>query len=106
MASKQHSASKSHKSILVKNQILMILRSEKGRVTLDIIWKTYKFKCYKRIIIDDDTTDYVICELCNHNTLIKNDVFNRASSISNHLSSLYHVQKQPKGGIQTSINFY
>ena len=72
MASSSASSSPYQRSLFEKYQIKLILEEgDRRRVTYGDSSKSGLYSEFKRVMVDGQETDYVVCDICNDNELIK-----------------------------------
>lgn len=96
MASQQNQPKKSKQSF-DRDQVQSVIRRESDRVSYSIFSKLDKFNKFRRVEIDKQVTDYVVCLTCNDKYLIRYVTTKGASNINKHLE-LYNKDNQPRHG--------
>ena len=84
-----------------KQLITNLIKTKSDRLTFENVGRVEHFKVFKRILIDGELTNYVVCDGCGDNKLIKYDVDKGASSVTYHLQSDAH--KKTGGSKQISV---
>lgn len=69
------------------------MRTEGGRITKISFGRTDKFDTFRRICVDGQETDFVICLSCDDSKLLVYSTKFGSKRLNDHLVSAYHVNK-------------
>lgn len=87
------SSSKRPKLTISEEKLKHLMTNEKDKVLTINFARKGDYEVFKRVIFDDQETNYVICTSCNDQKLIRYDTAMGNASIRRHLSSSYHTKK-------------
>lgn len=92
MATAPKKPKESNKFIITETKLKLMMLNEKDKIKrIDLKSKKEEFSVLKRITVEDEPTDWVVCIKCNDNQLVKYDTAIGAGSVYSHLKSKSHT---------------